>query len=70
LGHPKKTKETEFGNNHPKPLESLAKNGISLEGITIFLKKILPNPELLQSVPGRLLQGPINTHRVKSDLVE
>jgi hypothetical protein len=36
-------------------LWSLAKNGISLEGIIIFLEKILaktPNPELLQSIPG------------------
>jgi hypothetical protein len=24
-GHPKKTKETKFGDNHPKPLGSLAK---------------------------------------------
>jgi hypothetical protein len=29
LGHPKKTKETKFGDNHPKLLGSLAKNGIS-----------------------------------------
>jgi hypothetical protein len=33
---------------------ALPKNGISLEGIIIFLEKILaktPNPELLQSIP-------------------
>jgi hypothetical protein len=44
-----------FSDNCPKPLWSLAKNGISLEGIIIFLEKILaktPNPELLQSIPG------------------
>jgi hypothetical protein len=47
LGHPKKTGETEFGNNRPKLLGASPKNGISLEGITIFLEKILaktPNP--------------------------
>jgi hypothetical protein len=52
-GHPKKTEETEFGNNRPKPLGSLAKNGISLEGITIFLEKILaktPNPDFCEQV--------------------
>jgi hypothetical protein len=51
-GHPKNTEETEFGDNRPKPLVSLAKNGISFEGITIFLEKIsakTPNPELLRS---------------------
>jgi hypothetical protein len=53
-GHPKKTKENKFGNNCSNPLESLAKNGISLEGITILWEKILantPNPKLLQSIP-------------------
>jgi hypothetical protein len=47
LGCPKKTGETKFGNNRPKLLGALPKNGISLEGITIFLEKILaktPNP--------------------------
>jgi hypothetical protein len=37
-------------------LGALAKNGISLEGIIIFLEKILaktPNPELLRSIQGR-----------------
>jgi hypothetical protein len=39
------------------------KNGISLEGIIIFLEKIsakTPNPELLRSIPAllqRLIQG-------------
>jgi hypothetical protein len=60
-GHPKKTEETDlFGDNRPKPLGSLAKNGISLEGITIFLEKIsakTPNPELLRSIPGEKLSG-------------
>jgi hypothetical protein len=35
-------------------LEASPKNGISLEGIIIFLEKILaktPNPELLRSIP-------------------
>jgi hypothetical protein len=55
-GHLKKTKETKFGNNHPKPLESLAKKwSLSFEGIIIFLEKIsakTSNPKLLQSIPG------------------
>jgi hypothetical protein len=45
-GHPKKIAQNRLG--------VLPKNGISFEGITIFLEKILaktPNPEVLQSIP-------------------
>jgi hypothetical protein len=44
-GHPKKTEETEFGDNLLS-WGALPKNGISLEGITIFLEKISANPQI------------------------